>query len=169
MDFHHANFPVPVIQYMEKQNWTDPTLIQSIGWPLALSGKNMVGIAQTGSGKTLGFILPALVHIKNQRKTLNGEGPIALVLAPTRELAQQIQGAASEYGRLLGIRSLSIFGGASKNVQARRLLESPELVIATPGRLLDFLESGMINLDRTTFAVLDEADRMLDMGFEPDT
>jgi len=167
MDFHHANFPAPIITHMEKQRWTEPTLIQSIGWPLALSGKNMVGIAQTGSGKTLGFILPALVHIKNQRKTLRGDGPVALVLAPTRELAQQIEAAAREYGRLLGIRSLSIFGGASKNGQARGLSNSPELVIATPGRLLDFMESGFINFDRTSFAVLDEADRMLDMGFEP--
>ncbi|XP_005097314.1 ATP-dependent RNA helicase DBP2 [Aplysia californica] len=167
LDFHHANFPEPINRHMEKIAWAKPTHIQSLGWPLALSGKNMVGIAQTGSGKTLGFILPALVHIKHQRQVMRGEGPVVLVLAPTRELAQQIKSVAREYGRLLGVRSCSVFGGQSKLIQARHLSEGPEIVVATPGRLLDFLETDVINLDRTTYTVLDEADRMLDMGFEP--
>jgi len=88
-------------------------------------------------------------------------------MAPTRELAQQITSVAREYGSLLGVRSCAVFGGQSKNIQSRSLAECPEIVVATPGRLLDFLESDVITLDRTTFTVLDEADRMLDMGFEP--
>ncbi|GFO18610.1 Dead (asp-glu-ala-asp) box helicase 5 [Plakobranchus ocellatus] len=166
-EFHEANFPEKINERLVRTGWTQPTPIQSLGWPLALSGKNMVAIAQTGSGKTLGFILPGLIHIKHQRQVAKGEGPIVLVLAPTRELAQQIKSVAVEYGRLLGIRSCAVFGGQSKLVQARHLSEGPEIVIATPGRLLDFLEMEVINLDRTSYVVLDEADRMLDMGFEP--
>ncbi|GFR75646.1 ATP-dependent RNA helicase dbp2 [Elysia marginata] len=165
--FKAGNFPEKVNERLSRTGWAQPTPIQSIGWPLALSGKNMVAIAQTGSGKTLGFILPALIHIKHQRQVARGEGPIVLVLAPTRELAQQIKTVAVEYGRLLGIRSCAVFGGQSKLVQARHLSEGPEIVVATPGRLLDFLEMDVVNLDRTTYVVLDEADRMLDMGFEP--
>ncbi|RUS72743.1 hypothetical protein EGW08_019493 [Elysia chlorotica] len=166
-EFTSANFPEKVCDRLARTGWAQPTPIQSLGWPLALSGKNMVAIAQTGSGKTLGFILPALIHIKHQRQVAKGEGPIVLVLAPTRELAQQIKSVTVEYGRLLGIRSCAVFGGQSKLVQARHLSEGPEIVVATPGRLLDFIEMGVLNLDRTTYVVLDEADRMLDMGFEP--
>ncbi|KAH9518522.1 putative ATP-dependent RNA helicase ddx5 [Bulinus truncatus] len=166
-DFHDANFPDEINMQLQKNGWTSPTSIQSIGWPLALSGKNMVGIAQTGSGKTLGFVLPALIHIKHQRQVGKGEGPVVLVLAPTRELAQQIKSVASIYGKVLGINSCCIFGGQSKLVQSRHISLGPEIVVATPGRLLDFIETGMINLNRTSYVVLDEADRMLDMGFEP--
>ncbi|CAG5122311.1 unnamed protein product, partial [Candidula unifasciata] len=165
--FHEANFPEEINKQLEKNGWAQPTPIQSLGWPLALSGKNMVGIAQTGSGKTLGFILPGLVHIKNQARSTKGEGPIVLVIAPTRELAQQIKSVAIEYGRVLGIKSCCLFGGQSKSVQASYISEGPEIVVATPGRLLDFMDMGVINLDRTSYVVLDEADRMLDMGFEP--
>ncbi|XP_055876898.1 uncharacterized protein LOC106058873 [Biomphalaria glabrata] len=167
LDFHDANFPDEVNKQLERNGWTNPTPIQSVGWSLALSGQNMVGIAQTGSGKTLGFILPALVHIKHQSRVKRGEGPVVLVLAPTRELAQQIRSVASIYGQLLGIKSCCIFGGQSKLIQSRHISEGPEIVVATPGRLLDFIEMGVINLDRTSYVVLDEADRMLDMGFEP--
>ncbi|CAL1540418.1 unnamed protein product [Lymnaea stagnalis] len=166
-NFLEANFPEEINQQLKINGWNKPTPIQSIGWPLALSGKNMVGIAQTGSGKTLGFMLPALVHIKHQRQVTKGEGPVVLVLAPTRELAQQIKSVGSAYGRLLGINTCCVFGGQSKLVQTRHLSEGPDIVVATPGRLLDFIEMGVVNLDRTTYVVLDEADRMLDMGFEP--
>lgn len=121
----------------------------------------------TGSGKTLGYILPAIVHINNQPSISRGDGPIALVLAPTRELAQQIQQVATEFGSLSYVRNTCVFGGAPKGSQARDLERGVEIVIATPGRLIDFLESGRTNLKRCTYLVLDEADRMLDMGFEP--
>ncbi|XP_059142740.1 uncharacterized protein LOC131930332 [Physella acuta] len=166
-DFLDANFSEEINTQLKINNWIKPTTIQSVGWPLVLSGKNMVGIAQTGSGKTLTFVLPGLVHIKHQRQVRRGEGPVVLVLAPTRELAQQIDSVAKEYGKLQGIHSCCVFGGQSKLVQQKSLLNGPEIVVATPGRLLDFLEAGTVNLDRTSYVVLDEADRMLDMGFEP--
>lgn len=127
----------------------------------------MVGIAQTGSGKTLAYILPAIVHINNQPRLAKNDGPIALVLAPTRELAQQIQQVASDFGASSHVRNTCIFGGAPKGPQARDLERGVEICIATPGRLIDFLERGTTNLKRCTYLVLDEADRMLDMGFEP--
>ncbi|CAL9693931.1 unnamed protein product [Knipowitschia caucasica] len=165
--FTEASFPSYVMDVINKQNWTEPTPIQAQGWPLALSGKDMVGIAQTGSGKTLSYLLPAIVHINHQPFLERGDGPICLVLAPTRELAQQVQQVAAEYGRASRLKSTCIYGGAPKGPQIRDLERGVEICIATPGRLIDFLESGKTNLRRCTYLVLDEADRMLDMGFEP--
>ncbi|XP_017272097.1 probable ATP-dependent RNA helicase DDX5 [Kryptolebias marmoratus] len=165
--FHEASFPSYVMEVINKQNWTEPTPIQAQGWPLALSGKDMVGIAQTGSGKTLAYLLPAIVHINHQPFLERGDGPICLVLAPTRELAQQVQQVAAEYGRASRLKSTCIYGGAPKGPQLRDLERGVEICIATPGRLIDFLEAGKTNLRRCTYLVLDEADRMLDMGFEP--
>lgn len=152
---------------IKRQGYEVPTAIQAQGWPIAMSGRDLVGIAQTGSGKTLGYILPAIVHINNQPPISRGDGPIALVLAPTRELAQQIQQVCRDFGTSSYIRNTCIFGGAPKGPQARDLERGVEIVIATPGRLIDFLEKGTTNLQRCTYLVLDEADRMLDMGFEP--
>ncbi|KAL3066816.1 hypothetical protein OYC64_016714 [Pagothenia borchgrevinki] len=165
--FHEAEFPNYVMEVIVNHNWTDPTPIQSQGWPVALSGKDMVGIAQTGSGKTLAYLLPAIVHIQHQPFLEHGDGPICLVLAPTRELAQQVQQVAAEYGRASRLKSTCIYGGAPKGPQIRDLERGVEICIATPGRLIDFLECGKTNLRRCTYLVLDEADRMLDMGFEP--
>lgn len=113
------------------------------------------------------YTLPATVHINNQEPLKKGDGPIALVLAPTRELAQQIQTVARDFGSSTFVRSTCVFGGAPKGPQVRDLMRGVEVLIATPGRLLDFLEQGVTNLRRCTYLVLDEADRMLDMGFEP--
>ncbi|KAK6632724.1 hypothetical protein RUM43_013494 [Polyplax serrata] len=165
--FREAGFPDYVLREMKRQGFTEPTVIQAQGWPIALSGRNLVGIAKTGSGKTLSYILPAVVHINHQPRLQRGDGPIVLVLAPTRELAQQIKEVTDDFGHSSGIRNTCIFGGAKRISQARDLERGVEIVIATPGRLLDFLECGKTNLKRTTYLVLDEADRMLDMGFEP--
>ncbi|XP_061625696.1 probable ATP-dependent RNA helicase DDX17 isoform X2 [Phyllopteryx taeniolatus] len=165
--FQQAQFPQYVIDVIMQQNFTEPTPIQAQGFPLALSGKDMVGIAQTGSGKTLAYLLPSIVHINHQPYLGRGDGPICLVLAPTRELAQQVQQVASDYGKSSRIRSTCVYGGAPKGPQLRELEKGVEICIATPGRLIDFLESGKTNLRRCTYLVLDEADRMLDMGFEP--
>ncbi|XP_076681017.1 putative ATP-dependent RNA helicase DDX17 isoform X2 [Andrena cerasifolii] len=165
--FEETGFPDYVLKEIKRQGFTEPTSIQAQGWPIALSGRDMVGIASTGSGKTLSYILPAIVHINSQPKLGRKDGPIALVLAPTRELAQQIQQVADDFGHSSGIRNTCLYGGAPKGAQARDLDGGVEIVIATPGRLLDFLESGRTNLKRCTYLVLDEADRMLDMGFEP--
>ncbi|XP_077590247.1 putative ATP-dependent RNA helicase DDX5 isoform X1 [Stigmatopora nigra] len=167
INFHEASFPSYVMDVINKQSWTEPTPIQAQGWPLALSGHDMVGIAQTGSGKTLSYLLPAIVHINHQPFLERGDGPICLVLAPTRELAQQVQQVAAEYGRASRLKSTCIYGGAPKGPQIRDLERGVEICIATPGRLIDFLEAGKTNLRRCTYLVLDEADRMLDMGFEP--
>ncbi|XP_050435639.1 uncharacterized protein LOC126842639 [Adelges cooleyi] len=163
--FIEGNFPESVVQELKKQGFSEPTAIQAQGWPIALSGRDLVGIAQTGSGKTLAYMLPAAVHISNQEPLQRGDGPIALVLAPTRELAQQIQSVAKMFSS--SIRNTCIFGGTPKGPQAHDLQNGVEIVIATPGRLIDFLERGSTNLKRVTYLVLDEADRMLDMGFEP--
>lgn len=165
--FEEAGFPDYVMAEIKRLGFDYPTAIQAQGWPIALSGRDLVGIASTGSGKTLSYTLPALVHINHQNRLSRGDGPIVLILAPTRELAQQIQQVASDVGESSQIRNTCVFGGAPKSGQARELDKGVEIVIATPGRLLDFLESGRTNLRRCTYLVLDEADRMLDMGFEP--
>lgn len=167
LGFVEANFPDYVMQSIKRNGWENPTPIQAQGWPMALSGRDVVGIAQTGSGKTLSFILPAIVHINHQAYLERGDGPIALCLVPTRELAQQVQAVAQEFGTASRIRNCCVYGGAPKGPQIRDLERGAEICIATPGRLIDFLEAGKTNLRRCTYLVLDEADRMLDMGFEP--
>jgi len=129
--------------------------------------KNFIGLAETGSGKTLGFLLPAVIHIKAQRKLEREEGPIVLVLAPTRELALQIKGECDKFIYPLGIRSVCVYGGESKREQLEKVRMGAEIIVATPGRLIDLLNDKKTNLRRVTYLVLDEADRMLDMGFEP--
>nr|AAD38874.1 p68 RNA helicase [Molgula oculata]AAD38877.1 p68 RNA helicase [Molgula oculata] len=165
--FEEAGFPDYIYGTLSKQGFSDPTPIQAIGWPNAMSGHDCVGIAKTGSGKTLAFILPAIVHINAQPYLDPGDGPIVLVLCPTRELAQQVQQVAAEFGSSSHIKNTCVYGGASKGPQLRDLERGCEIVIATPGRLIDFLEQKKTNLRRCTYLVLDEADRMLDMGFEP--
>ena len=165
--FMEASFPAYVLEQVEKLGFKAPTAIQKQGWPMALSGRDMVGIAQTGSGKTLSFLLPGIVHINAQDYLKPGDGPIVLVLAPTRELAVQIQGECDKFGASSNIKNTCVYGGAPKGPQIRALKNGVEIVIATPGRLIDFLGQGIMNLRRVTYLVLDEADRMLDMGFKP--
>ncbi|KAL9597347.1 MAG: hypothetical protein Q9219_005213 [cf. Caloplaca sp. 3 TL-2023] len=165
--FDEAGFPKYVMDEVKAQGFPHPTAIQSQGWPMALSGRDVVGIAETGSGKTLTYCLPAIVHINAQPLLSPGDGPIVLVLAPTRELAVQIQQEVAKFGKSSRIRNTCVYGGVPKGSQIRDLSRGVEVCIATPGRLIDMLESGKTNLRRVTYLVLDEADRMLDMGFEP--
>merc|ERR1719327_2323994 len=165
--FEEASFPEYVLQEIQRAGFREPSPIQVQGWPIALSGRDMVGIAETGSGKTLAFLLPAVVHINAQPYLSKGDGPIVLILAPTRELAIQIQEESSRFGKSSKIKNTVVYGGQPKQGQAADLREGVEIVIATPGRMIDFLDSGATNLKRVTYLVLDEADRMLDMGFEP--
>jgi ATP-dependent RNA helicase DDX5/DBP2 len=165
--FVEANFPSYVLKEVEAAGFDKPTAIQSQGWPMALSGRDLVGIADTGSGKTLAYILPAIVHINAQPLMKPGDGPIVLILAPTRELAVQIQQECSKFGYSSRIKNTCLYGGVPKGPQYGELRRSPEIVIATPGRLIDMIETGGTNLKRVTYLVMDEADRMLDMGFEP--
>ena len=165
MNFCESNFPSPFLKALNSQ-FSGPTPIQSQAWPLALSGFDIVGIARTGSGKTLAYLLPGLIHIVAQTPVLNHQ-PRFLVLTPTRELAIQVQTVCHEYSALIQLRSTCIYGGSSKGNQIRELERGCDIVVATPGRLLDLLEMRKIFLDNISFCVLDEADRMLDMGFEP--
>lgn len=165
--FDEAGFPKYVMDEVKAQGFAAPTAIQSQGWPMALSGRDVVGIAETGSGKTLTYCLPGIVHINAQPLLAPGDGPIVLVLAPTRELAVQIQQEMTKFGKSSRIRNTCVYGGVPKGAQIRDLAKGVEVCIATPGRLIDMLESGKTNLRRVTYLVLDEADRMLDMGFEP--
>jgi len=165
--FEEASFPEYVLQEVAKAGFREPTPIQVQGWPIALKGRDMVGIAETGSGKTLAFLLPAIVHINAQPYLSKGDGPIVLVLAPTRELAIQIREEVDRFGKSSKIKNTCVYGGQPKRAQEEDLREGVEIVIATPGRMIDFLDSGTTNLKRVTYLVLDEADRMLDMGFEP--
>ncbi|NP_001142117.1 DEAD-box ATP-dependent RNA helicase 20 [Zea mays] len=166
-EFRDVGFPEYVLQEITKAGFVEPTPIQSQGWPMALRGRDLIGIAETGSGKTLAYLLPAIVHVNAQPILSPGDGPIVLVLAPTRELAVQIQQEATKFGASSKIKSTCIYGGVPKGPQVRDLQKGVEIVIATPGRLIDMIESHHTNLRRVTYLVLDEADRMLDMGFEP--
>jgi ATP-dependent RNA helicase DDX5/DBP2 len=165
--FEEGSFPEYIMQSVRAQGYTKPTAIQSQGWPCALSGRDVIGLAETGSGKTAAFLLPAIVHINAQPFLEPGDGPIVLVLAPTRELAVQIKKEADKFGGTSRIKSACLYGGAPKSEQIRELNQGCEIVIATPGRLIDLLTIRKTNLRRVTYLVLDEADRMLDMGFEP--
>ncbi len=165
--FDEAGFPDYILSEIKKMGFAEPSAIQSQAWPMALSGRDLVAIAETGSGKTIGFALPAMVHINAQPLLKPGDGPIALILAPTRELANQIQVECNRFGGSSRLRTCAVYGGVPKGPQTRDLQRGAEIVIATPGRLIDMVDAGKTNLRRVTYLVMDEADRMLDMGFEP--
>jgi len=156
-----------ILSTIRKQGFKVPSPIQSQAWPYLLSGKDLIGIAQTGTGKTLAFLLPSFVHIDNQKLPRGKRGgPNVLVLAPTRELAQQISMEVNKY-EYRGIKSVCVYGGGSIKDQTKVITQGVEIIIATPGRFNDLVNRGLICLDSITYLVLDEADRMLDMGFEP--
>ncbi|KAF8770788.1 putative ATP-dependent RNA helicase DDX5 like protein [Argiope bruennichi] len=167
--FEELCLPETLKQVVIQQGYSEPTPIQAQGWPIALSGRDMVGISQTGSGKTLVFILPAIIHALNQPIMKMGRHeckPQVLVLAPTRELVQQILQVSDRFSQSCQLKTACAYGGASKNYQLRQL-KGARICVATPGRLIDFVSEGLVNLNHVTYLVMDEADRMLDMGFEP--
>jgi ATP-dependent RNA helicase RhlE len=155
----------PLCRALEAEGYTTPTPIQARAIPRLLAGKDLLGIAQTGTGKTAAFALPILQQIAERRQPAGPKGTRALILAPTRELAVQIGEAFRTYGRHLGLRQTVIFGGVGQNPQVKALARGVDIVVATPGRLLDLLTQRHLRLDGVTHLVLDEADRMLDMGF----
>ncbi|CAG9329693.1 unnamed protein product [Blepharisma stoltei] len=165
--FDEINLPREILSIFKEAGFANPTPIQCQSWPVALSGRDLIGIAKTGSGKTVSYALPGIIHILGQQSIQPGEGPIVLILSPTRELAVQISQECSRLGSPYQINNICIYGGSSRSYQQRGLRNCPPIAIATPGRLLDFLESDVTNLKRVTFLVIDEADRMLDMGFGP--
>jgi ATP-dependent RNA helicase RhlE len=149
-----------ILATLKKNNFTSPTPIQARCIPIALEGKDVVGIAQTGTGKTLAFVLPLLQKIK--------KGEQALVLAPTRELAIQASEMLQQIGGSLGFKSTTVIGGTPIYAQTKSLRKKPDVIIATPGRLIDHLNRKNINLNSIKIVVLDEADHMFDIGFLPD-
>ncbi|KAL9235256.1 hypothetical protein vseg_010031 [Gypsophila vaccaria] len=166
MAFEATGFPSEILREATQAGFSAPTPIQAQSWPIAMQGRDIVAIAKTGSGKTLGYLLPGFMHLKRLR---NGPqmGPTVLVLSPTRELATQIQDEAVKFGRSSRIQCTCLYGGAPKGPQLRELERGVDIVVATPGRLNDILETKRISLHQISYLVLDEADRMLDMGFEP--
>lgn len=165
--FSELNLPIQLQEQIVSNKWENPSPIQSVSIPVALAGRDLIGIAKTGSGKTAAYLLPALYHILRQPKMERGDGPIVLILAPTRELAQQVDEVASDFCPRINCRHCCLFGGSGRGTQAAELRRSPALVVATPGRLIDFMTQETVTMERVNFLVLDEADRMLDMGFEP--
>lgn len=162
-------FPGKIESLLKAQGFTAPTQIQMASWPIAISGRDIIAVAKTGSGKTLGYALPGMMHIRPRRSaTKYGDAPICLVLAPTRELACQIEVETSKISQPCGLRTKCVYGGVPRGEQLRGCREGMEVLVATPGRLIDFVEFGQVKLDKISFVCLDEADRMLDMGFEPD-
>lgn len=155
-----------IMRGIRAAGYTVPTPIQTLAIQPVLAGQDMIGSAQTGTGKTAAFVLP-LLHRLSAGSAAHGTDsrPRALVLTPTRELAQQVQAAVAAYGRFLTLRSVSIYGGASMENQLKLLRRGADIIVATPGRLLDHLQRKTISLSKIQVLVLDEADRMLDMGF----
>ncbi|XP_040576214.1 ATP-dependent RNA helicase p62 [Lepeophtheirus salmonis] len=164
--FQETGFPLGLIERIKSHGFEAPTAIQAQGWPIATNGKNIIAIGETGSGKTLGFVLPGLCHLMRQPPRRNrGDGPVVLIIAPTRELAEQIHNVVDGFASK--IPTACLVGGNHKQGQIRDLNRGAEIVVATPGRLIDLMEDGDVDLKRCSYMVLDEADRMLDMGFEP--
>ncbi len=166
MKFTELGLLPEILGSLEKLGYSEPTPIQQQAIPLALQGKDILGCAQTGTGKTAAFSIPLLQLISKSRNDNSSKRPIkALILTPTRELAAQIADSIRDYGKGLGLKHVVIFGGVSQGPQVQRLREGVDILVATPGRLLDLMNQGYINLNHVDFFVLDEADRMLDMGF----
>ncbi|KAI9138103.1 P-loop containing nucleoside triphosphate hydrolase protein [Paraphysoderma sedebokerense] len=169
--WHESTIPAQVLRIIQAVGYTTPTPIQRATIPLGLQNRDIIGVAETGSGKTASFLIPMLAFIMEMPKldeSRAADGPYALVMAPTRELAQQIETEAHKFARPLGVGCVSIVGGHTIEEQAFALRNGAEIIIATPGRLRDILERRILVLNQCTYVVMDEADRMIDMGFEND-
>lgn len=163
MSFHHLNLTPPLLQALEEAGYKEPSPIQTQAIPAILKGQDVLASSQTGTGKTASFVLPLLQKLSATRVGHNKVG--ALILTPTRELAAQVHDSIVKYGRFLSVRSAVVFGGVKINPQMMRLRSGVEILVATPGRLLDLYQQKAIQFDQLNTLILDEADRMLDMGF----
>ncbi|KAL3199838.1 hypothetical protein MRX96_043763 [Rhipicephalus microplus] len=159
-----------VLELLKKHGFEKPTPIQAQAIPAVMSGRDLIGIAKTGSGKTLAFLLPMFRHILDQQPLEDDDGPIAVIMTPTRELAMQITKDCKKFTKSLGLRVVCVYGGTGISEQIADLKRGAEIIVCTPGRMIDMLAANngrVTNFRRTTYVVLDEADRMFDMGFEP--
>ena len=165
MLFRDLGLSAEILRAVEKKGYDEATPIQQQAIPLILAGKDVLAGAQTGTGKTAGFTLPVLQRLQNEHTEGRKPHPKILVLTPTRELAAQVHESVRDYGQYLPFRSAVIFGGVSINPQKQKLIRGVDIVVATPGRLLDHVQQRSIDLSKIEILILDEADRMLDMGF----
>ncbi len=166
MTFNDLGLIEPILRALKTEGYTHPTPIQQQAIPILLSGKDLLGCAQTGTGKTAAFAIPIIQHIyKQQKNDRNARRIRALIVTPTRELAIQIGDSFTAYGRHTGIRNTVIYGGVKQGRQTAALSRGVDILVATPGRLLDLISQGFISLRDIRYSVLDEADQMLDMGF----
>jgi len=168
MSFRTLGLHPNILKAVQEAGYTEPTPIQAAAIPQIISGHDVIGIAQTGTGKTAAFVLPILTKLAEGGSETNRRCVRALVVAPTRELAAQIEENVRAYGKHLSLRAATIFGGVSERPQIEALRSGVELLVATPGRLLDLMGQRHVDFSQLNFLVLDEADRMLDMGFLPD-
>lgn len=162
--------PGACLTLIRKYEWATPTAIQAQAIPAVMSGRDVIGIAKTGSGKTIAFLLPLFRHVRDQRPVTGAEGPIAIIMSPTRELAMQINNEAKPFVKALDLHMSCCVGGSTIGEDIAAMKKGAEIVVCTPGRMIDLLTANngrVTNLRRCTFLVLDEADRMFDMGFEP--
>jgi ATP-dependent RNA helicase RhlE len=165
MPFTALGLVPELVRAVAEEGYAHPTPIQQEAIPLALAGRDLIGSAQTGTGKTAAFMLPILQRLAPRAAA---HGLRALILVPTRELAEQVLQSARTYGRHLHLRAAAVYGGVGMEPQTRALAHGADIVVATPGRLLDHMERGHVDFSHLEVLVLDEADRMLDMGFAPD-
>ena len=166
MTFEQLDLAEPILRALKKENYNRPTDIQAQAIPHVLNRRDVMGSAQTGTGKTAAFAIPILQHLERDRRYGGKRGVVnALIVTPTRELAIQIGESLTAYGRFTGIRNTVIFGGVKQGKQVEALRRGVDILVATPGRLLDLMDQGIISLKNVEYFVLDEADRMLDMGF----
>jgi len=165
MSFDSLGLSAELLRAVHDKNYSQATPIQQQAIPVILDGRDILAAAQTGTGKTAGFTLPMLARLNENRCKLPPRVARALVLTPTRELAAQVWESVRDYGRYLALRSAVVFGGVSINPQISNLRKGVDVLVATPGRLLDHVAQGTVDLSHVEFLVLDEADRMLDMGF----
>jgi ATP-dependent RNA helicase RhlE len=166
MTFRNLGIIQPILDALSAEGYTQPTPIQEQAIPILLKGKDLLGCAQTGTGKTAAFTIPILQHLYLERQQQAGQRKIrALIVTPTRELAIQIGNSLTTYGKFTGIKNTVVYGGVKQGKQTQALRLGVDVLVATPGRLLDLMNQGYISLSNVGYSVLDEADRMLDMGF----
>src|SRR3989440_1922609 len=167
MPFRALNLSPKILQAIDDAGYTEPTPIQVAAIPHILAGDDVIGIAQTGTGKTAAFVWPILMKLLESKQNGQKGGTRALVVAPTRELVVQIEENVRAYAKHVPLRMATVYGGVSERPQIAALRSGVDLVVATPGRLIDLMDQRVANLSGIEFLVLDEADRMLDMGFLP--
>ena len=166
MSFSTLGLSEPILRAIADEGYTEPTPIQKSAIPAVLAGGDLLAGAQTGTGKTAGFTLPILQRLLDASPAVS-KAPRVLILTPTRELAAQVEASVRTYGKYLSLRSAVVFGGVGLHPQIEKLRRGVDILVATPGRLLDLHQQKALDLSKVSIFVLDEADRMLDMGFQP--